>query len=107
MPAWMHGQDVSAGSQCGAGVCVRGWRCVCTVGVCCGDVYMPMDAYGWHPDTHVLLVRSHLEVTAVLCIWYVVWSVLYIVVYCIVQHYIECMYVCMYVCMYCWVQGGY
>lgn len=64
MPAWMHGLYVSAGSQCGAGVCVRGWRCVCTVGVCCGDVYMPMDAYGWHPDTqHVLLMRrSHLEV---------------------------------------------
>ena len=44
-------------------LCLGVWRCVCTVGVCCGDVYMPMDAYGWHPDTqHVLLVRSHLEV---------------------------------------------
>lgn len=31
------------------------------VEVCCGDVCMPMDAYGGHPDTqHVLLVRSHL-----------------------------------------------
>ena len=58
----IHAQDVSAGSQCGADVCVRGWRCVCTVGVCCGDVYMPMDAYGWHCNTqYVLLVKSHLE----------------------------------------------
>ena len=120
MPAWMHGQDVSAGSQCGADVCVRGWRCVCTVGVCCGDVYMPMDAYGWHPDTHVLLVRSHLEVRSdevsrlnrykttiqveqeskiavVLCIWYGLYCILlYIVLYSTTLN----------VCMHCRVQCG-
>jgi hypothetical protein len=28
--------------------------------VMCTCLWMPMDAYGWHPDTqHVLLVRRH------------------------------------------------